>query len=99
MLWPTPGDAARNFVADTAKLAADSGGFWDRIAQWLITHGWVRDTPQSQFIWFGILSYLGATAQKNLNDHSVLGKAAQELISDSASELPKRFREQFAKIH
>lgn len=98
MPLPTLGQVARNFVADTAKLAADGGGFWDAITLWLIDNGWVHNTPRSRAIWFGLLSYLGATARANLNDRSILGNTAQELIGDAASELTKRFHEHFAKV-
>jgi hypothetical protein len=92
MPFPTIGEAARNFVADAVKLRADApGGFWDRLSHTLISCGWVRDTQGNRLFWFTLLSYLGATAQKNFSESTFIGKAAQELISDAASELPKRF--------
>lgn len=78
MQFPTFGEIGRNIAADSLKLQADKSGFWDGAATLLL------------FLIFLSLSYLGALAQKNLDEQSLIGKMLKEVLSDAASELRAR---------
>jgi hypothetical protein len=89
MKFPTPGQAARNLASDAAKLAADRK-LWDVIANFLVEKGLIPSTTAGRLALFAGLSSLGATAQINLNDQTLLGKILMELSGDMASELLRR---------
>lgn len=83
MGFPTLGQGIRQAAGDAAKRAMDANGGWEAVNRWI-------PTPRTAFgkvlLFFG-LSYLGATAEKNLSDDSLIGKVIKEVVADTASEV------------
>jgi len=87
MRSPTLGQLARNYLADEGKIKAEN--LWDAAANFIIEKGWIS-TPASRKLLFAAMSALGATAQVNLDDQTLMGKLIAEIGGDAASEIHRR---------